>query len=391
MPGKIKLFIVAGEPSGDIHAANVAAEIAAQLKKNDVALELSGTGGAALAALGQVQLATVSELAVIGFVGVLKRLPFFLRLAGRLEAHIAAERPDLILLMDYTGFNLRFAKRVNKYRVPVVQFAAPQVWIWRYSRVKTLAKYFDKVLCLLPFEEDLLKKEGVKAVYIGHPASDTLTVKCPDRNSFCERFNLAPDKPIIAVAPGSRRREVNYLMPMIISAAKILNAENFSCSFILAKANSVSAEDLTGHMTERTDIKIADGETPDIFKHADLIWICSGTATLEAAILGTPMIILYKAPKLDVLIIKLFTKLRMIGLPNIIAGREIVPEAIEKRCSPEYLIEKTKELLDKNDEYRAALAPLKEMFAGHSPLKNAAKEILELIREQDAFLIKRKE
>jgi lipid-A-disaccharide synthase len=381
MPDKIKLFIVAGEPSGDIHAANVAAEMLNRLKGTGTSLELSGTGGAALAALGQVQLATVSELAVIGFVGVLKRLPFFLRLAGRLEAYIAAERPDLILLMDYTGFNLRFAKRINKYRIPVVQFAAPQVWIWRYSRVKTLAKYFDKVLCLLPFEEALLKKESVKAVYIGHPASDTLTVKSPDRKSFCERFNLDPSKPIIAAAPGSRRREVNYLMPMIISAAKTLKAENFPCSFILAKANSVSAEDLAGYMTEGVDIKTADGETPDIFKYADLIWICSGTATLEAAILGTPMIILYKAPKLDVIIIKLFTKLRMIGLPNIIMGREIVPEAIEKRCTTEYLIEKTKELLDKNDEYRSALAPLKEMFAGRSPLKNAAKEILDIIRE----------
>jgi lipid-A-disaccharide synthase len=381
MPDKIKLFIVAGEPSGDIHAANVAAEMLNRLKGAGTSLELSGTGGAALAALGQVQLATVSELAVIGFVGVLKRLPFFLRLAGRLEAHIAAERPDLILLMDYTGFNLRFAKRINKYRIPVVQFAAPQVWIWRYSRVKTLAKYFDKVLCLLPFEEALLKKEHVKAVYIGHPASDTLTVKSPDRKSFCERFNLDPAKPIIALAPGSRRREVNYLMPMIISAAKTLKAENFSCSFILAKANSVATEDLAGYMTEGVDIKTADGETPDIFKYADLIWICSGTATLEAAILGTPMIILYKAPKLDVFIIKLFTKLRMIGLPNIIMGREIVPEAIEKRCTTEYLIEKTKELLDKNDEYRSALAPLKEMFAGRSPLKNAAKEILDIIRE----------
>jgi lipid-A-disaccharide synthase len=385
MPNEIKLFIVAGEPSGDIHAANVVREMLTRMEAGTV-LEISGTGGAALAALGQVQIATVSELAVIGFVGVLKRLPFFLRLAGRLEAHIAEDRPDLILLMDYTGFNLRFAKRIHKYRIPVVQFAAPQVWIWRYSRVKTLAKYFDKVLCLLPFEEALLKKEGVKAVYIGHPASDTLTVRCPDRKSFCERFNLAPDKPIIAVAPGSRRREINYLMPVIISAAKTLKAEDFSCSFILAKANSVSEEDLASYMTEGIDIKIADGETPDIFRYADLIWICSGTATLEAAILGTPMIILYKAPKLDVLIIKLLTKLRMIGLPNIITGEEIMPEVIGKLCTPENLIEKTRELLDKNNEYRSALAPLKDMFAGHSPLKNAAEEILKLIENAPAPL-----
>jgi lipid-A-disaccharide synthase len=369
----VKLFIVAGEASGDIHAAALVREISNILPS--LQISLAGTGGASLSALGQKQLATIAELAVIGFVGAVKKLPFFLRLASRLESDIAQNPPDIILLIDYTGFNLRFAKRVKKYNIPVVQFTAPQVWIWHYSRVKTLAKYFDKVLCLLPFEEELLKKEGVKAVYIGHPATDSLIITSPDRESFLIRFGLSADKPVIAIAPGSRLKEINYLMPVIIAAVGALKAEGFAANFILAKANSIPLELIKSYIPSDLDIKIVEGETPTIFNYADLIWICSGTATLEAGILGTPMVILYKAPRLDVLIIKLLTKLRLIALPNIILGKEAVPEVTDKKCTPENLIKKTKELLDKNEEYRLALAPLKEMFADH-PLENAAREIL---------------
>jgi lipid-A-disaccharide synthase len=374
----LKLFIVAGEASGDIHAAALVREIAAV--SPSLQIYLAGTGGAALAELGQEQLATVAELAVIGFVGAVKKLPFFLRLASRLESYIAQNPPDIILLIDYTGFNLRFAKRIKKYNIPVVQFTAPQIWIWHYSRVKTLAKYFDKVLCLLPFEEDLLKKEGVKAVYIGHPATDSLIVTSPDRESFLKRFGLSADKPVIAIAPGSRVKEIKYLMPVIIDAALTLKAEGFAADFILAKANSIPLEMIESYIPSDLGITIAEGETPTIFNYADLIWICSGTATLEAGILGTPMVILYKAPRLDVLIIKALTKLRLIALPNIILGREAVPEVTDKRCTSENLIKKTKEILDKKEEYRRALAPLKDMFADRRPLKNAARETLELIK-----------
>jgi lipid-A-disaccharide synthase len=380
MSAVLKLFIVAGEPSGDIHAANVVREILSRYKPSSDAQtpELSGTGGAALAALGQKQYANVSELTAIGFVDVIKKIPFLIKLAARMEAHIKQDAPDVILLMDYAGFNLRFAKRIKKYNIPVVLFAAPQVWIWHYSRVKTLAKYFDKVLCLLPFEEDLLRKEGVKAVYIGHPASDTLGYASPDRESFCGRFSLDPKKTVVALAPGSRPREIRYLMPVMISAAKTLEGEK-PAEFILAKANSVPREAIQAYIPEGLNVKIVEGETPEIFKHADIIWICSGTATLEAGILGTPMIILYKAPLIDVLIIKLLTNLRTIGLPNIILGNMAAPEVLGKECTPENLLRVTAEVLEKSGEYRAMLAPLNELFASKTPLKNAAQEILELI------------
>lgn len=373
-----KLFIVAGEPSGDIHAAGLVRELIKREAPRKITL--LGTGGAALAELGQKQTATVSELAVIGFVEAIKKLPFFLRLAKRLEAQIAQERPDVVLLIDYTSFNLRFARKIKKYNIPVIQFTAPQVWIWHYSRVKTLAAYFDRVLCLLPFEEDLLKKEGVNAVYIGHPAADTLIITSSDRGSFCKRFNLSEDKPLIAIAPGSRLREINYLMPVIVAAATALKAKGFEANFILAKANSVSRQLIESYIPRELDITVVEGDTPTVFKYADLIWICSGTATLEAGILGTPMIILYKAPKLDVLIIKALTKLRLIALPNIILGSEVVPEVKDNICTSKNLEEKTIEALNKGDDYRRALSPLKDMFAGRSPFKNGAEEVLKVIK-----------
>ncbi|MDR2104424.1 MAG: lipid-A-disaccharide synthase [Deferribacteraceae bacterium] len=376
----IKLFIIAGEPSGDIHAANLVGEIIAAASPCTVSL--SGAGGVALAKLGQFQFASVSELAVIGFIDAVKKLIFFFRLSKRLEQHVAQEKPDVILLIDYTSFNLRFAQKVKKYNIPIIQFSAPQVWIWRYSRVKILAKFFDKVLCLLPFEEPLLKKEGVNAVYIGHPAAARLD-EVATREDFCRKFSLPLDEPIIALAPGSRHREINYLMPVIAAAAKTLKDEGFKANFILARANCISEELIKSYIPKSygLNITIVEGEAPNIFKHSDIIWICSGTATLEAGILGTPMIILYKAPAIDVIIIKALTKLRMIGLPNIILGREAAPEVKGRECTPENLVKKTREMLRESAMHREALAPLKDMFTNRSAMKNAAKEVLEVIQQ----------
>jgi lipid-A-disaccharide synthase len=209
---KLKIFIICGEPSGDLLAANILGE----LSKTEP-LELYGTGGVHLAALGQIQAANVKELSVIGFVSIIKKLPLLLSLANKLKKLILEVKPDLVLLVDYKGFNLRFAKRLKGLGVPVVQVVAPQVWAWGYSRVKLLKEYFDKVLCVLPFEEALLRNEGVNAVYVGHPVVEELKGLKKDRPDFLKRFfgEDSDNRPIICLAPGSRVREINSLVPVM--------------------------------------------------------------------------------------------------------------------------------------------------------------------------------
>ncbi|MDR0454185.1 MAG: lipid-A-disaccharide synthase [Deferribacteraceae bacterium] len=367
----LKLLIVAGEPSGDVHAANLAEEF---LKTQPV--ELYGTGGQRLLALGQNQICDVSDMAVIGFDAVIRKIPFLLSLAKKIEKQIVTARPDAIILVDYAGFNLRLAKRLRKYNIPIIDLVAPQVWIWRYSRVKILAKYFDKTLCILPFEEDILRKEGVNAVYIGNPVTEKLAPKYKNREEFCRAYGINAAQPVIGLVPGSRPKEIEMLMPVMTAAAKDWKND---AQYILAKADSVKSEALEPYLKMKSDIKVAEGETADVMRYSDLLWICSGTATLEAAIIGTPMIILYNASRFNVILIKMFTSLRMIGMPNIITGREIAPELLENRCNAEELKKTSDILFENREEYKKRLIPIGEMFAGYAPMKTAAEEILNIL------------
>ncbi len=367
-------MIVTGEPSGDVHAANLAAELR-KLRPVDI----YGTGGPRLLALGQHQICDVSGMAVIGFDAAIRKIPFLLKLAKKIEEQLLAVRPDAVVLVDYAGFNLRLAKRLKKYNIPIIDLVAPQVWFWHYSRVKTLAKYFDKVLCILPFEEELLRKEGVNVVYIGHPVTDGLAPKYKDRDEFLRAHGLDARRPVVGLVPGSRRKEIQTLMPVMTEAAKGWRKD---AQYILARADSVKEETLLPYLAGVDGVGIVNGETPDVMRYADLLWICSGTATLEAAIIGTPMIILYNTSRFNVILAKMLTSLRMVGMPNIIAGREIVPELLEKRCNPEDLKKTSEALFGSLEEYRERLKPIGEMFAGRTPMKTAAEEIIKSLKPE---------
>lgn len=372
----IKLFIIAGEASGDVHGAHIVNELR---KSRNV--EIYGTGGPLLKALGQIQYATVEDMAVIGFVEVFGKIRFLLKLAKKIEQELHKVKPDLILMVDYPGYNLRLSKKLHKYGIPIVQFSAPQFWIWHYSRVKTLKAYYQKVLCILPFEENILKKEGVNAVYIGHPVVEGIKFKYDGKDEFIEANSLDKSKQIVGLIPGSRHKEIKLLMPVIIEAAKRCEG----VSFVLAKAQSVPEEMLKAYIPEGLDIKIVDGQTHDVMKYSDILWICSGTATLEAGIIGTPMIILYRSNIVNVILIKLMTSLRMIGLPNIICGRYVVPEVIGKDCTPEKLLSTHKEIISDPSKWRAELKPLAEIFVGRTPVKTAAEEIIKSIENEQSI------
>jgi lipid-A-disaccharide synthase len=375
----MKLFIVAGEPSGDVLAANLVKELKQQL--NCAEIELYGTGGVNLLQLGQSQVCDVQSMAVIGFDAAIRKIPFLLKLAKRLKTQIDEVKPDAIILVDYSGFNLRFAKLLNKHKTkdspPVIGLVAPQVWIWHYSRVKILAKCFDKVLCILPFEEKLLRSEGVNAVYIGNPVTDRIKFRHNSKEAFCAEYNLNPNKPIVGLIPGSRIREINSLIPVMTDAINILRTEGGELpQFVLAQADAVTDELLYQYLPKDINVKVLRGATPEIMRFSDVLWICSGTATLEAAIIGTPMIIMYRSSLINEIIARLLTSLRMVGLPNIIAGKLIVPELLGRNCTGENLVATHKTLIAEAEKYRESLAGIGEQFAGYEPMKNAAREVL---------------
>ncbi|QAR32381.1 lipid-A-disaccharide synthase [Geovibrio thiophilus] len=368
-----KLFIIAGEQSGDTHAANLLKELSAHGE-----IKLYGTGGAHLRALGQEQYYDINDLSVIGFDGIIKKLPFFFKVRDVLLKKIEEIKPDAVILADYPGFNLRFAQKLENSGIPVIYFVAPQVWAWNYKRVKVIKRCVDLLLCILPFEEDIFRKEGINAHFIGNPVVDHLENKYADRASFFRAAGLDPDKKTIGILPGSRRREVETLLPVMLDAADALRGQY---QFIISKAESVSDELLAGVLKKR-DYRIAT-LTADIMKHTDLVWVCSGTASLETAVSGTPMVILYKVGGLTALIGRLLLKIKFIGLPNLVAGRAIVPEAVQDDVNPAKLIDYTEKIFSSYESVKADVERVGSLFRGLSPSKKGAELVAGFLKSTE--------
>jgi lipid-A-disaccharide synthase len=349
-----KLFIIAGEQSGDNHAANLLKELSKHYN-----LELYGTGGARLRELGQKQYYDINDLSVIGIDGIIKKLPFLFKV-----------RDHLLILVDYPGFNLRFAKKLEGMGVKVIFFIAPQVWAWDYKRVKTIRKCVDLLLCILPFEEELFRKEKINAHFIGNPVVDHLKYKYDSRDEFLTAAGLDPNKTTIGLLPGSRLKEVESLLPVMLTAADNLEDKY---QFIVSKAESINVDTIAKILKNR-NYRVAE-LTNDIMKHSDLVWVCSGTASLETAVSGTPMIIMYKVGRLTAFLGHLLVRIKFIGLPNVIAGKAIVPEAVQDDVNPLKLIEYTEKVFEYYDKVQSDVDKVGNLFKGLNPSEKGAKII----------------
>ncbi|MCD8569483.1 MAG: lipid-A-disaccharide synthase [Geovibrio sp.] len=368
-----KLFIIAGEQSGDTHAANLLRELSAYYD-----IKAFGTGGARLGALGQEQYYDINDLSVIGLDGIIKKLPFFFKVRDVLLEKIDEIKPDAVILVDYPGFNLRFAKKLEASGIPVIYFIAPQVWAWNYKRVKTIRRCVDLLLCILPFEENIFRKEGINAHFIGNPVVDHLEYKYADRGSFFRAAGLDPDKKTIGILPGSRQREVETILPVMLSAADALRGEY---QFIVSKAESISEELLAGVLKSR-NYKVAT-LTADIMKHTDLVWVCSGTASLETAVSGTPMVILYKVGRLTAFIGRLLLKIKFIGLPNLVAGRAIVPEAVQDDANASKLLDFTEKIFKSYGSVKEDVEKVGRLFRGLNPSRRGAEVIADFLKSRE--------
>lgn len=329
------VFISAGEPSGDLHGAGLARALRSRIPD----VRLIGLGGDRMAAEGVELLATVDDLAVMGFAEVLSRLPFFLRLRRKVFDAVVREGVDLVIPIDYPGFNLRLARFAREQDIRVLYYIAPQVWAWHASRAADLARDSDEVAVILPFEAEFLEKAGARAKYVGHPLLDLEPAE-GDRDSIFRGWGLDPDRPVLALFPGSRPQEVRRHLDLFTEAAlKVVDARAEVQPIIGA------SPDLDRGIFRDSPWPLAD-DPHFLLQNATAALVKSGTTTLEAALAETPFVVTYRMNPVSYQIARRLVDVPHIALANLVAGERVAPELIQHEATPEALCKEVLPLLD---------------------------------------------
>jgi lipid-A-disaccharide synthase len=365
-------MIIAGEASGDLHGSGVVRE----LKRLSPGVEVFGVGGDKMQREGMDIIYHIRELGFMGFKEVLKHLPLIKTMEHTLEQIVKFKKPDVLVLIDYPGFNLRFARIAKRYSVKIIYYISPQVWAWHRSRVKKMQAIIDKMLVIFPFEVDFYRNEGIDAEFVGHPLLEVLDSKL-DRQNFCKRFDLDTNKLIIALLPGSRKQEIDYIFPEMLSAARII-AQRKEVEIMVGVAPTLE-EKYFRTLYNLEGVHMIKGLTYEMMENADLAIVTSGTATLETACFGTPLLVVYKTSWFTYLVGRALVSLKNIGLVNIVAGKTIVPEFIQHFASAKQLAKSAIKLLDdekKLAEMKAELSKVKGMLGTIGASKRVAERIL---------------
>jgi lipid-A-disaccharide synthase len=347
----IKLMLVAGEASGDKHAAH----LATALKAIHPQTQFFGSGGDDMRAAGVEMLVDVRELAIMGALEVAAALPKFLRVFRQLREAANARKPDAVILVDWPEFNLRLAKKLKRDGHRVFYYISPQVWAWRTYRVNQIKRDVEKMLLILPFEKEFYEQRGIEVEYVGHPLLDSVRVTS-SHDEFCQKYKLDPTRRIIALLPGSRRKEVAYIWPPMLDAVRDLQAINPALQFVLALAPTIAREQI--EISSLPNLTIVENDTYNAVAAADLAVVASGTATLETAIIGTPLIVCYRASELNWQLFTPFIKVPFVGMPNLIAGREIAPELLQNNLTGKRLAQQISDLLGDAERLKTARADL---------------------------------
>ena len=364
----MKLAIVAGEASGDLHAS----EVVRELKVLDPSLETFGIGGDLLAAEGMRILHHAREMGIVGLFNVLRNYPMFRRIFDDTVGALRAEKPDAVMLVDYPGFNLRLARRCRELGLRVIYYISPQVWAWRRGRVKQIARDVDRMIVILPFEEEFYRQHGVPVTYVGHPLIDEL--------AGVERDARPPHDPLkIALLPGSRRGEVSTLLPAMLDAVAILkNADAY-----VIQAPTIHTAEVFEIMKQReTFLRIVPHDGGRAIAAADVALSSSGTATLECAVIGTPVVVMYRLTMITHWLAKWLVNLPFFGLINIIAKAEVVPELIQHDVNGERIAAEVRRLAEPaaHARVRAALATVRGKLGGPGASRRAAEAIMAAVR-----------
>ncbi len=371
------IMIIAGETSGDIHAAG----LVRRLKKKRPDLHFFGIGGDGMTEQRVETIYHIRDMAFLGFFEVLKHLPFVWRVFRRMVALMEERRPRLVILVDYPGFNLRFAKAAKKRGFHVLYYISPQVWAWGQKRVKKIARRVDRMLVFFPFETDLYQKEGLDVRFVGHPLKDVVRVR-QNKTSFFQELGLDPNRPTVGLLPGSREQEIRRLLPEMIKAVKILQKTMPDLQAVVGLAPALTDAVYAPFLKRGASVRPVRNHTYHVMSHCDAVMVASGTATLETAILGTPMVILYRMSRISYLIGRALVRLKHIGLVNIVAGRDVVPELIQKEARAEKIAEVISVFLLDSVKLKIVIQELKkvsDILGDKGATERAAEAVMEFI------------
>ncbi|MDR2147955.1 MAG: lipid-A-disaccharide synthase [Tannerella sp.] len=373
----MKYYFIAGEASGDLHASN----LMKALKINDIKAEFRFFGGDLMASVGNGTLVKhYREMAFMGVIPVLLNFRKIMRNMQICRTDIQAYNPDAVILVDYPGFNLKIAEFVKKrLQCPVFYYISPKIWAWKKYRIKTIRRYVDKMLCILPFEVDFYKSLDYQVNYVGNPTVDeirTFLSEHPEnRNAFLSDNNLN-NKPIIAVLAGSRKQEIKKNLPTMLASVK----QNFEYQIIIAGAPGLTMADYSPYITSKDDVKIVFNKTYELLQYADISLVTSGTATLETALFNVPQVVCYHVSggKLVNFIFNRFFQVQYISLVNLIAGKEVVKELFGAGFSIKSIQNEVNSLLN-NSEYREKMLEGYREVATKLGTQNAPERAAEMI------------
>jgi len=376
-----KIIIICGEASGDLNAGNLAAAI----KELNPDIKISGVGGIYLRNTGAEIYYDIKDIAVIGFFDAIKNLPRFFALQKLLLKKIEAERPDAIILIDFSGFNLRLAKKIDK-AIPIIYYISPQVWASRPGRIKTIKRNISKMVVLFKFEEEFYKRQGIDVEFAGHPLLDVVfpTMKKED---FLKKFGLSESKTTIALFPGSRNQEIKNILPVMLHSADLIAKTINNIQFVIAKTPNLDWEiynTLINNLNLNINLRIVEGKTYDCLESADFCLVASGTATLEAAIMQKPFVVIYKMNPLNYLLYRPQVKLPFIGIVNIVAQRKIIPEFIQFHATPAKISHQVLEILknpSRIQQMQDDLAQFKSLLGERGAARRAAGIITNFINK----------
>lgn len=378
---KKKILIVAGELSGDLHAAG----LIRRLKALCPDCRFFGLGGKNMKAAGVDISFDLASLAVVGFVEVLKHYPLFKKIFDDILQKAAEEKPDAAILVDYPGFNLRLAKELKKMGIPVIYFISPQVWAWGRERLAFIRKTIGLMLVLFKFEEKLYQDGKFNVKFVGHPLLDTVQPTM-SRNEVLDSAGLNKQALTIALLPGSREKEVSNHLPVMLEAARRIHRAKPGVQFLICRSSTVARQTMKS-IIEKISIdfpyKILDNETYNGVSASDIAIVASGTATLETAILNKPMVIIYKVTLATWILAKLFVKIPDIGLVNVVAGKRIVPELVQFDATPAKIARTALEILNnpsKREKISLELSNLKNTLGSSGAYARAAEEISKFLK-----------
>jgi lipid-A-disaccharide synthase len=372
-----RVLISCGEASGDLYAG----ALTRQLRQIDPAVSVFGFGGRQLESAGADLIADYRHYSVTGLVEALRVLPRSWRMLRTISAVARERRPDVFVAIDFPDFNFRLLQPIHEMGIPIVYYISPQLWAWRAGRIEQIRRYVSKMLVIFPFEVDVYQRAGVPVEFVGHPLVELASVSQP-HDRWLAAHGLDATRPVLALLPGSRPNEVSRMLPVFAAAVPLITAAVAGVQFVVARAPSLS-DSLFTPIQGASSTTIVDGQADDVIAAADAVITASGTATVQTAIHGKPMVIVYRLSNLTYAMARRFVKVTTYGMVNLIAGRTIVPELIQDDCTPERVAREAVSLLTDHariETMRADIAAMRTKLGGSGASERAARAVIGAVR-----------